>query len=187
MGISCQLARHSSRLGVASGGARVSDGGRRVCLPQIIRVAAPVRLGDLSAIALATEEALPALPERYARASRRSMGEGVDSSGGHPDRAASLRLRSASGVAPQIFTASERIERKVKHPAASRGASLRNPAKPGMPFLPVASHRASWRRRVKRQMKMPHSSSVVSDLCVLCVLLRLILLIAYPGCLGLRH
>jgi len=35
---------------------------------------------------------------------------------------------------------------KVKQPAASRGASLRNPAKPGTPSL---SHRASWRRRVR--------------------------------------
>jgi len=35
----------------------------------------------------------------------------------------------------------------VKHPAASRGASLRNPAKPRTPFFPVASQRASWRRR----------------------------------------
>ena len=46
---------------------------------------------------------------------------------------------------------------EVKHPAASRGASLRNPAKPvpkhqsepRTPFLPVASHRTFWRRRVK--------------------------------------
>ena len=39
----------------------------------------------------------------------------------------------------------------VKHPAASRGASLRNPAKPKTPFIPVASHRAFWRRRVNRK------------------------------------
>jgi len=48
---------------------------------------------------------------------------------------------------------------EVKHPAASRGASLRNPAKPRGPFIPVATcpqcyaqrrrgHRAFWRRRV---------------------------------------
>ena len=36
---------------------------------------------------------------------------------------------------------------KVKLPAASRGASKRNPPKP-LPFLPVASHGVSWRRRV---------------------------------------
>ena len=49
----------------------------------------------------------------------------------------------------------------VKHPAApvqysplgdggSRGAFLRNPAKPRRPFSPVSSHRAFWRRRTKR-------------------------------------
>jgi dienelactone hydrolase len=37
---------------------------------------------------------------------------------------------------------------RVKLPAASRGASLRNPAKPRSPFLPVANHGASWRSRV---------------------------------------
>jgi hypothetical protein len=36
-------------------------------------------------------------------------------------------------------------------------------------------------------MKFPRSSSVVPNLCVLCVLLRSILLVVYPGCLGLRH
>ena len=42
---------------------------------------------------------------------------------------------------------------EVKHPAASRGASLRNPAKPRTPFLPVASQKAFWRRRVNRVSK----------------------------------
>jgi hypothetical protein len=60
----------------------------------------------------------------------------------------------------------------VKLPAASRGAtcsagakplaakveSLRNPAKPSSPFLPVANHGASWRRRV--------STPTVYSICV---------------------
>ncbi|MBU0715181.1 MAG: hypothetical protein KJ964_07485 [Verrucomicrobia bacterium] len=74
---------------------------------------------------------------------------------------------------------------EVKHPAAlvlhslgdagSRGATcsagvvlatqvefLRNPAKPETPFLPVASHRASWRRRAKSPGRVYESATVWS-------------------------
>jgi len=50
---------------------------------------------------------------------------------------------------------------KVKHPAVSRGASLRNPAKPGTPFLSLASHRALWRRRVNNRYQHELSPTLI--------------------------
>ena len=77
-------------------------------------------------------------------------------------------------------TKAEGSRHKVKHPAiptrrgrdgatcfavvalATQVEALRNLAKPGTPFLPVAMHRASWRRRLKEIRKACHQSNAFS-------------------------
>jgi len=63
-----------------------------------------------------------------------------------PEAAIEIRVISAKGKRPAAASCAVAT---LATETESRGA-LRNPAKPRTPFLPVASHRAFWRRRAKK-------------------------------------